>query len=114
MHIKNIQQVFKAISVGSHEYPQLVLNRPHFSHGAGQAHFRASLYYSTPWDDAAGVLIAEEAGGYGAFWNGEGYRPSVMHNGLALAPDKESWRELRAWCQTFADLTPDPRQMGSN
>jgi fructose-1,6-bisphosphatase/inositol monophosphatase family enzyme len=96
--------VFTEMTAGSHEYPRLVLDVPHFQKQKPQAHFRASLYYATPWDDAAGVLIHREAGGYAAFWNGEPYNPSVMHKGLALAPDKDSWHELKNWCQSFAEL----------
>jgi fructose-1,6-bisphosphatase/inositol monophosphatase family enzyme len=96
--------VFTEMTAGSHEYPRLVLDQPHFGKDKPQGHFRASLYYATPWDDAAGVLIHREAGGYAAFWNGDAYNPSVMHKGLALAPDKDSWHELRNWCRSFAEL----------
>jgi hypothetical protein len=92
------------MSAGAHEYPMLVLGQPHFGKDEAQIHFRASFFHATPWDDAAGVLIHQESGGYSAFWNGEVYRPSVMHNGLALAPDQDSWHVLKAWCQTFAEL----------
>jgi fructose-1,6-bisphosphatase/inositol monophosphatase family enzyme len=98
--------IFTEMTAGAHEYPRLVLNEPHFQKDKPQAHFRASLFYATPWDDAAGVLIHREAGGYAAFWNGEPYWPSVMYKGLALAPDKDSWQELKNWCQSFVEL-PD-------
>lgn len=101
---KDIQPVFEQMSAGAHEYPRLTINGPHFGKDKPQVHFRASLFHSTPWDDAAGVLIHQEAGGHSAFWDGSPYRPSVMHKGLAAAPDRESWQELRNWCRTFAEL----------
>lgn len=100
----NLQPVFNVMTAGSHEYPQLLLNRQHFGKNRPQVHFRASYAYATPWDDAAGVLMHQEAGGYAAFWNGEPYMPSEMHRGIALAPDKDSWIELRKWVQTFCEL----------
>ncbi|MDX2028607.1 MAG: inositol monophosphatase [Alphaproteobacteria bacterium] len=101
---KDTPPVFETMVAGAHEYPRLVLDTPHFGKNKPQAQFRASAFYSTPWDDAAGVLIHREAGGYSAFWDGSAYRPSVMHQGLALAPDKDSWEMLRAWCRSFTDL----------
>lgn len=95
---------FNVMSAGAHEYPQLVLNEPHFGKSLAQSHFRASFCYSYPWDDAAGVLIHQESGGYSSFWDGRPYQPSIMNQGLALAPNKESWYQLKDWCMTFADL----------
>ncbi|TIU88355.1 MAG: inositol monophosphatase, partial [Mesorhizobium sp.] len=46
-------------------------------------------------DHLAGVLIHAEAGGYAARFDGSDYLPSHVGGGLLVAPDKESWRELR-------------------
>jgi fructose-1,6-bisphosphatase/inositol monophosphatase family enzyme len=96
--------VFEKMRAAAHEYPRLVLDRAHFGKEEQQVHFRISYAYATPWDDGAGVLIHREAGGYSAFWDGTPYQPSEMNRGLALAPDKESWQVLKAWCRTFTDL----------
>jgi fructose-1,6-bisphosphatase/inositol monophosphatase family enzyme len=101
---KEIEPVFNVMTAGSHEYPQLLLNRPHFGKNRPQVHFRASYMYATPWDDAAGILMHQEAGGYSAYWNGDAYRPSDMNKGVALAPSKDSWLELRHWVQSFCEL----------
>lgn len=100
----DIAPVFQVMTAGSHEYPQLLLDQPHFGKERPQMHFRASYAYATPWDDAAGVLMHQEAGGYNGFWNGETYRPSDMHRGIALAPDKDSWLEFRHWVQSFCEI----------
>ncbi len=102
--INKIEPVFEVMRAGSHEYPRLLLNQPHFGKEAPQIHFRASYMYATPWDEAAGVLMHQEAGGYSAYWNGEAYRPSLMDRGIALAPNKDSWFELRNWVQSFCEL----------
>ncbi|RWE60883.1 inositol monophosphatase family protein [Mesorhizobium sp.] len=61
---------------------------------SGHAHF---VVYNKlmPWDHLAGVLIHAEAGGYAARFDGSDYLPSHIGGGLLVAPDKESWRELR-------------------
>ncbi|RWB29343.1 inositol monophosphatase family protein [Mesorhizobium sp.] len=61
---------------------------------SGHAHF---VVYNKlmPWDHLAGVLIHAEAGGYAARFDGSDYLPSHVGGGLLVAPDKESWRELR-------------------
>lgn len=100
----DVPPIFEMMRAGAHEYPRLVMGETSYTKNKPQLHFRASAFYSTPWDDAAGVLIHQEAGGYSAFWDGSAYRPSVMHQGLALAPDKDSWEALRDWCRTFTDL----------
>jgi fructose-1,6-bisphosphatase/inositol monophosphatase family enzyme len=62
---------------------------------AGNSHF--SLYYRLlPWDHAAGSLLHREAGGYGAMLDGRDYRVDVSHCGYLCAPDRDSWREIRA------------------
>ncbi|SMF68532.1 fructose-1,6-bisphosphatase [Xaviernesmea oryzae] len=48
-----------------------------------------------PWDHLAGTLIAVEAGGYAARFDGSPYRPSHVDGGLLLATDRESWQMLR-------------------
>ncbi|RWC33360.1 MAG: inositol monophosphatase [Mesorhizobium sp.] len=61
---------------------------------SGHAHF---VVYNKlmPWDHLAGVLIHAEAGGYAARFDGSDYLPSHIGGGLLVAPNKESWRELR-------------------
>ena len=76
-----------------HEYARLALS--------GQTndpwHFRGSSSRRTPWDDAAGVLCATEAGGCARHWDGRKVLPGNYGGGLLVAPDEESWRQLRAW-----------------
>jgi fructose-1,6-bisphosphatase/inositol monophosphatase family enzyme len=48
-----------------------------------------------PWDHAAGVLLHREAGGYSAHFDGSPYVPSAITAGLLLAPNAESWQELK-------------------
>lgn len=102
--INEIKPSFHLMSAGAHEYPRLVIDGSYFGKSVSQSHFRASFCYSYPWDDAAGVLIHQEAGGYSAFWDESPYQPSVINRGLALAPDRDSWHQLKNWCMTFADL----------
>ncbi|RUV58133.1 inositol monophosphatase [Mesorhizobium sp. M5C.F.Ca.IN.020.29.1.1] len=61
---------------------------------SGHAHF---VVYNKlmPWDHLAGVLIQAEAGGYSARFDGSAYLPWHVGGGLLVAPDEESWRELR-------------------
>ncbi|CCV06554.1 Monophosphatase-like protein [Mesorhizobium metallidurans STM 2683] len=61
---------------------------------SGHGHF---VVYNKlmPWDHLAGVLIHAEAGGYTARFDGSAYLPSHLGGGIIVAPDKESWRELR-------------------
>jgi len=61
---------------------------------SGYAHF-AVYGKLMPWDHLAGVLIHTEAGGHAARFDGSAYLPSHLGGGLMIAPDKESWRELR-------------------
>ena len=86
---------------GAYDYPDLLIDTPHFGGGGEKLHFRASLYHSTSWDDAAGVLMHAEAGGHAAHWDGAPFDMTVMHRGLILAPNKESWNELKDWCEKF-------------
>jgi fructose-1,6-bisphosphatase/inositol monophosphatase family enzyme len=48
-----------------------------------------------PWDHLAGTLIAQEAGGYAARFDGSSYLPHHLDGGLLITPDKESWELLR-------------------
>ncbi|UDL91087.1 inositol monophosphatase family protein [Mesorhizobium sp. PAMC28654] len=74
-----------AYRCAAHEYRLLA---------SGHAHF---VVYNKlmPWDHLAGVLIHAEAGGHAARFDGSAYLPSHIDGGLLVAPDKESWRELR-------------------
>ncbi|MFO0997231.1 MAG: inositol monophosphatase [Alphaproteobacteria bacterium] len=62
----------------------------------GAIHF-ALFTRLLPWDHAAGVHIAEEAGAYARLVDGRVYRPTIAEGYILLAPDEASWRELRAW-----------------
>ena len=61
---------------------------------SGHGHF---VVYNKlmPWDHLAGVLIHAEAGGHAARFDGTAYLPSHVGGGLLVAPDRESWQELR-------------------
>lgn len=48
-----------------------------------------------PWDHLAGVLIAQEAGGYAARLDGGPYLPSHVDGGLLVTVNKAAWEELR-------------------
>lgn len=70
----------------AHDYLDLVTGELHF------AHFKKLM----PWDHAAGVLMHEEAGGFGAMMGGEAYTPVLHAEGsLLLATDEASWRQLQ-------------------
>lgn len=60
----------------------------------GRFHY-AFFGRSMPWDHAAGSLLYREAGGYGAFLDGEPYTPLRADHPLLLAPDRGSWERLR-------------------
>ncbi|MET2827170.1 inositol monophosphatase family protein [Mesorhizobium shangrilense] len=74
-----------AYRCAAHEYRLLA---------SGHGHF---VVYNKlmPWDHLAGALIHAEAGGYSARFDGSPYLPSHIDGGLLVAPDEESWRELR-------------------
>jgi fructose-1,6-bisphosphatase/inositol monophosphatase family enzyme len=74
-----------AYRCAAHEYRLLA---------GGHGHF---VVYNKlmPWDHLAGVLIHAEAGGYAARFDGSAYLPSHLGGGLLVAPDRESWQELR-------------------
>jgi fructose-1,6-bisphosphatase/inositol monophosphatase family enzyme len=62
---------------------------------AGTADFVLHTGKSTPWDQAAGCLIAEEAGGYVAIDGGAPFDPTVIGSRfLIAAPTKEWWDKL--------------------
>jgi fructose-1,6-bisphosphatase/inositol monophosphatase family enzyme len=48
-----------------------------------------------PWDHLAGTLIAAEAGGHVARFDGSPYLPSHVDGGLLVATDADSWHMLR-------------------
>jgi fructose-1,6-bisphosphatase/inositol monophosphatase family enzyme len=74
-----------AYRCAAHEYRLLA---------SGHAHF--VLYNKLmPWDHLAGALIHQEAGGHAARVDGSAYLPSHIDGGLLVAPDKQSWDELR-------------------
>ncbi|TPI26932.1 inositol monophosphatase [Mesorhizobium sp. B3-2-1] len=74
-----------AYRCAAHEYRLLA---------SGHAHF---VVYNKlmPWDHLPGVLIHQEAGGHAARVDGSAYLPSHVDGGLLVAPDKDSWQELR-------------------
>lgn len=74
-----------AYRCAAHEYRLLA---------SGHAHF---VVYNKlmPWDHLAGVLIHQEAGGHAARIDGSAYLPSHVDGGLLVAPDRQSWSELR-------------------
>ncbi|TIS83089.1 MAG: inositol monophosphatase, partial [Mesorhizobium sp.] len=61
---------------------------------SGHAHF---VVYNKlmPWDHLPGVLIHQEAGGHAARIDGSAYLPSHVDGGLLVAPDQDSWQDLR-------------------
>jgi Archaeal fructose-1,6-bisphosphatase and related enzymes of inositol monophosphatase family len=48
-----------------------------------------------PWDHLPGTLIAAEAGGHVARFDGSPYRPHHLDGGLLVATCKDSWQMLR-------------------
>ena len=62
--------------------------------GGGHVHF-AMYNKLMPWDHLAGTLVAQEAGGYVARFDGTPYLPHHVEGGLLVATDKESWQLLR-------------------
>lgn len=55
-----------------------------------------------PWDHAAGILLHGESGGYNALLDGRAYAPNVREGSILLAPDEDSWRELKQLLQPDA------------
>ena len=60
----------------------------------GRAQFQLASR-SLPWDHAAGVLIAEEAGAVAGFIDGTPYRPRVADGALLCATDRAAWDAIR-------------------
>ncbi|HZT52301.1 MAG TPA: inositol monophosphatase family protein [Stellaceae bacterium] len=60
----------------------------------GEAHF-ALHSRSLPWDHAAGMLIAAEAGGCAAFLDGTDYDPRLHDRPLLAACDANCWARVR-------------------
>ncbi len=87
-----------------HEYARLVVGFPHFSRPNKQWHYHSWLEYCTPWDDAAGILIHSEAGGFSAHWDKTEFKPSSLGKGLLETPDKDSWQEFRNWVASFCKV----------
>jgi fructose-1,6-bisphosphatase/inositol monophosphatase family enzyme len=87
-----------------HEYARLVTGSPSFSALGSQWHFHGLLSYCTPWDNAAGILIHGESGGYSAHWDGTAHRPNAFGRGVLLAPDQASWHNIRRWVSSFAEI----------
>ena len=48
-----------------------------------------------PWDHLPGALIAQEAGGHVARFDGSDYRPGHLDGGLLIATDRDSWELVR-------------------
>ncbi len=61
----------------------------------GRAHFQVASR-SLPWDHAAGVLIAEEAGATSGFIDGTPYDPRVRDGALLTAAGRPAWDALQA------------------
>lgn len=63
-----------------------------FAQGAGDFVLSGTL---TPWDHAAGVLIAARAGGVSRFTDGRTYDISINDGYLLTARDEDSWQRLK-------------------
>jgi fructose-1,6-bisphosphatase/inositol monophosphatase family enzyme len=61
----------------------------------GRAHFQIASR-SLPWDHAAGVLIAQEAGATAGFVDGTPYDPRVPDRALLSAAGRPAWDAIRA------------------
>ena len=92
------------IVCSAHTQPRLVINGLLFGVIQRQGHFYAALEHSTPWDDGAGSIIHSEAGGYNGRWSGNAFDPAIMHKGIAFAPNKDAWDDLKNWVQGFCTL----------
>ncbi|MCS6760945.1 MAG: inositol monophosphatase [Candidatus Devosia symbiotica] len=54
-----------------------------------------------PWDHLAGTLMSQEAGAFGARFDGQPYLPHHTDGGLLVAVDRDSWDALRREVFTF-------------
>ncbi|MGE4351595.1 MAG: inositol monophosphatase [Bdellovibrionales bacterium] len=95
---------FSRMLSSCHDYARLVAPKPHFSGKTDQMHFHCWKQTCTPWDNAAGVLINTEAGGFTAHWNEEPLKPSHYGRGILTAPNRACWRILRDWIMRFCEL----------
>ncbi|MCA0941410.1 inositol monophosphatase [Salipiger pacificus] len=73
-----------------------------FAQGSVDFHFSARL---TPWDHAAGALIARCAGGHVAMLDGSEYNAKLRDGVLLCASNKETWERIR---DAFAFLLEAP------
>lgn len=84
-HIEAAGEPFKSASslhCAAHEYLNIA---------RGDAHF--VLYNRLkPWDNLAGALMVEEAGGYVAKWDGTPYEPHDYHCGIIVATNQDNWQ----------------------
>ncbi|GAN53996.1 inositol monophosphatase family protein [Tanticharoenia sakaeratensis] len=63
---------------------------------AADGHCHFLMYTRTlPWDHLPGSLLLQEAGAYGAHFDGTPYTPGHLKGGLLYAPDQASWLTLR-------------------
>lgn len=86
--VKAIEQAgMRTHNVGSSgiEYLNLALGTAHFA-----LHSR-----SLPWDHAAGMLMATEAGGHAAFLDGTRYDPAIYDRTVLAASDAACWARVR-------------------
>ncbi|MBB4007774.1 inositol monophosphatase family protein [Allorhizobium taibaishanense] len=78
-------RLFTSYRCAAHEYRILC-----------QGHIHFAMYNKLmPWDHLAGTLMSQEAGAYAARFDGSPYLPHHTSGGLLIAPDIDSWRELR-------------------
>jgi fructose-1,6-bisphosphatase/inositol monophosphatase family enzyme len=61
---------------------------------SGAQHF-AVYYRTSPWDHAAGAFLAERCGAVARRFDNRSYLPGDGERGLLIAPNTNTWRELR-------------------
>lgn len=95
-------QIGRQVRHGSaaHDYMAVAEGRMDF------AYFRRLM----PWDHAAGVLIAEEAGAYVALLDGRPYAPTIREGALLTAPSADLWQKLAACLKPVSNLPDHNRQ----
>lgn len=88
-HFKSVEPLFREVlnfRCALHDFINFV---------TGGSDFVAHVNKITPWDHAAAVLIAQEAGAYVAVNAGEPYNPARHEKAfLMAAPSKEWWEKL--------------------
>ncbi|CAK9253392.1 unnamed protein product [Sphagnum jensenii] len=100
--VKDSELIVEPTGAACFDYLRLLFDKPHFGRDESQIHCRALSDFTSPWDDAAGILMHREAGGYADHWDGAAYDLQSPHDkGLLLAPDHESWLSIRDWCGTL-------------